>query len=249
MSESANKTKILYSLGCTCDPHMTWQQFSRELVAPSLFAGLIQLQDETEDFIPRFLFDGTLEKYFFNVDEWKKIEMVDCLGFSKESLFRDPSDSTMFQYHYNLQDRAFLDCSKINVSSLQVVKDSIYYNHKLHLLNIHADEKTLGVNPMQVDYQKKKYEYFLNNRFNLKFGIYLHRNATETQLEDFQNLIENQGFDCKNFIVFVRNSQKSFERIKFNKVWLKCNDDEQTNLYYTSQKIQMIAAIKEKFNL
>jgi hypothetical protein len=31
--------KKLYSLGCKCDPHLTYQKYFHEYTAPSLFAG------------------------------------------------------------------------------------------------------------------------------------------------------------------------------------------------------------------
>ena len=230
--------KLLYSLGCTCDPHVSWQTTLKEYVAPSIFAGLIQLQEETETFIPSFLFDDRLEKSFFRIENWHRIDRF------PNNVFKDV-DGSLFRYRFNLQNRIFLDpgCT-LNESSIS--NSEIYYNPNLHLLNIHAKDKTPGVNPTFVDYQKKKYEYFLEHKLELKYGIYLHRSVSEQQLEDFQKLILSQNLDCNNFVVFIRSKQ-SFQNIRFNKVFLKYSDNEQSNSFYSSQREAMINFAKTNF--
>jgi len=233
--------KVLYSLGCTCDPHVSWQTSLKEHVAPSIFAGLIQLQEESETFIPKFLFDGTLEKFFFIKEKWQRLDRYD------NNVFRN-SDDSLFQYSFNLQHRKILDKNKQNSSKAKALNPEIYYNDELHLLNIHAKDKTPGVNPMFVDYQRKKYEFFLEHKRELKFGIYLHRSVTEQQLADFQDLVLNeQNLDPKNFVLFIRNGKETFQNIKFQKVFLKYGDNEQSNPFYSSQRKSMVEFAKNYF--
>lgn len=196
--------KVLYSLGCTCDPHISWQTSLKEHVAPSIFAGLIQLQEESETFIPSFLFDGTLEKFFFDKEKWQRLDRY------TNNTFRNADDS-LFQYNFNLQTRKILDSKKQDSSKAKILNSEIYYNDELHLLNIHAKDKTPGVNPIFAEYQEKKYEFFLEHKRELKFGIYLHKSTTEQQLADFQDLVlDKHGLNPTNFVLFIRNGKETF---------------------------------------
>lgn len=236
--------KILYSLGCTCDPYISWQVGMKAFAAPSLFAGLIQLQDETDKFIPQSLFDGTLEENFFSKEKWIRLDHLSIS--SKNSIFRNPITEEIFSYQFNRQRRTFLNSSSIDLKKAKVVDREVYYNHNLNLLNIHAKDKKPGVDPTFIDYQKAKYEFFLKNKHGFKFGIYLHRSVSEQQLEGFQDLVESQGLDCKNFVVFIR-SDKQFNAVRFNKVWLKYGNDEQSNPFYSSQRQAIIDFTKKNF--
>lgn len=233
--------KNLYSLGCTCDPHISWQVSLKNHVAPSIFAGLIQFQEESKTFIPKFLFDGTLEKYFFIKENWQRISKY------SNNIFKN-LDNSLFRYCVNLQTRKFLEKDKQDLNKLKLLDSEIYYNDELHLLNIHAKDKTPGVNPMFVDYQRKKYEFFLEHKHELKFGIYLHRSVVEQQLEDFQDLVLNkQNLDPKKFVLFIRNDKETFQNIKFQKVFLKYGDNEQSNPFYSSQRKDMVEFAKNYF--
>ena len=43
--------KILYGMGCTCDPHLTMKKSFPGRVAPSLFAGMFLFQRERPSLI------------------------------------------------------------------------------------------------------------------------------------------------------------------------------------------------------
>jgi len=242
--------KILYSLGCKCDPHFTCQTFFREHTAPSLFAGTIQLQKESDEFIPLKLFNGELEKYFFGLENWNEIERLSSKDFNSitDGIYRYVETKTRFQYFNNRQNRTF----NLNPEIDKYVFDSVpnhkcYINEKLHIMNTHASDKTPGTNPQYEDYQRKKYDFFQNNKYKMIFLIYLHKNTREDQLINFERYLYENGYDIDNFIIF--NRVEKFNGINIKQVSMPDIDYDHSNQCYTQQQHIMRLEINSKLTV
>lgn len=78
------------------------------------------------------------------------------------------------------------------------------------MINFHPfDRPSPSTNPLYIEHQYKKYQFFLNNKYKLKFGIYLHKYTTNKQIIDFYQYIIQHNFNPKNFMVFSRKQQNN----------------------------------------
>lgn len=80
-------------------------------------------------------------------------------------------------------------------------------NENLKLISFHPYQKTPGTNPAYTEYQLAKYKFFVNNKFNFSYWIYLHKLTKMEHLIDFYNFISNQNYNMFKFTVFSRRQR------------------------------------------
>lgn len=208
--------KILYSLGSKCTPHCVLQKELPKFTAPSLFAGCVTNQNESDVFIPQLLFDGSFEKHYFGMKNWTVMKKLNDVERQKHGILLGQQDGN-FSLFYNHSGRILRNVNPVEfgVEDLTYGRDMIY-NENLHILNVHHQDKTPGTNPAYEEYQRGKYDFWVKHRFELEYFVVLGVDTTIQHLENFKEFLTGNGYDIGKIHIFNRFKSLDLSSIGFN---------------------------------
>ena len=142
-----------------------------------------------------------------------------------------PGQVTLFYNHSGRIIRN-VDPMKWGLIDLTYKNKDMLYNEELHILNCHYMDKTPGTNPVYEDYQRKKYDFWKEHRYEFEYLDLLGIDTTIQQIQEFQKFVSDQGYDVKKFHIFNRFKGLDLSSLEFNVIDISNGYDDDLDMKY-----------------